>query len=89
MDRALATKLTDAREFLIASVVDVLRAYRALLFTGSQAQGEVACPAALQPLPLLVLALLKTQAFRMGTMPLDDRAFVVSVAFWVWLCFVS
>jgi hypothetical protein len=77
VDRALATKLSDAREFMISSVVEILRAYRALLYTGSQAQGEVVCPASLQPLPLLVLGLLKSTAFRTGAMPLDDRACVI------------
>lgn len=74
VDRALATKLADARDFLISSVVESLRAFRTAFYAAQQHQGDLVCPEALKFLPLFVLALLKHDAFRTGAMALDDRA---------------
>jgi hypothetical protein len=59
VDRALATKLSDAREAMINTVVDSLKAFRGNFFATGQMSSELVCPESLKYLPLFVLALLK------------------------------
>jgi hypothetical protein len=56
VDRALSTRIDDAREALSNMVVDSLAAYRA---THSSTSGALMCPEALRLLPLQICALLK------------------------------
>jgi protein transport protein SEC24 len=81
VDTALLNKLADAREMLINSVVEILKAYRRELFSATQMTGELVCSESLKYLPLFVLALLKNIAFRLSATTLDERAYVIYLPF--------
>ena len=58
VDKSLQYSLSDAREALVNSAIDMLNAYSGTL-TSSQQMGALLCPPNMRLLPLLVLALLK------------------------------
>eukprot|EP00051_Salpingoeca_urceolata_P017318 m.234913 g.234913 ORF g.234913 m.234913 type:complete len:777 (-) comp18920_c3_seq1:39-2369(-) len=75
VDRALNTKLSDARDALRNLVVDSFSAYRKACASNQQMNGLCA-PDTLKLLPLLINALLKHPAFATGvSVPLDFRAY--------------
>jgi protein transport protein SEC24 len=78
VDKSLSASLADAREAMINAVVDMLASYRSTLSNPSQFIGQLPCPYQLRLVPLYVLAMLKSTAFRIGTSTkLDDRIFAM------------
>jgi protein transport protein SEC24 len=77
VDKALSATLGDAREAMINAAVDMLSAYRPAVNAGA-ASGQLLCPYQLRLIPLYVLAMLKSNAFRVGmSTKLDDRIFAM------------
>lgn len=75
VDRSLQSSLSDARDALINVAIDVLSAYR---LSQSSGGGGLIAPGSLKLLPLYIIALLKSIAFRSGTSTrLDDRVFAM------------
>ncbi|GAB1864987.1 Protein transport protein Sec24B [Camponotus japonicus] len=75
VDRSLQSSLSDARDALINVAIDVLSAFRLSQSSGS---GGLIAPGSLKLLPLYIIALLKSIAFRSGTSTrLDDRVFAM------------
>ncbi|XP_012214684.1 protein transport protein Sec24A isoform X3 [Linepithema humile] len=75
VDRSLQASLSDARDALINVAIDVLSAYRLAQSSGI---GGLIAPGSLKLLPLYIIALLKSVAFRSGTSTrLDDRVFAM------------
>ncbi|KAL0102264.1 hypothetical protein PUN28_018655 [Cardiocondyla obscurior] len=75
VDRSLQSSLSDARDALINVAIDILSAYK--LTQSSSGRGLMA-PGSLKLLPLYIIALLKSVAFRSGTSTrLDDRIFAM------------
>ncbi|KMQ98170.1 protein transport protein sec24b-like protein [Lasius niger] len=75
VDRSLQSSLSDARDALINVAIDVLSAYR---LSQSSGAGGLVAPGSLKLLPLYIIALLKSVAFRSGTSTrLDDRVFAM------------
>lgn len=75
VDKALQTRLTDARDAMIHLVSDTLSVFRAKFASNAQWDSQLIAPDSLRMLPLFVLALLKHPAFRLGTTTrLDERA---------------
>ncbi|XP_029174847.1 protein transport protein Sec24A isoform X2 [Nylanderia fulva] len=76
VDRSLQSSLSDARDALINVAIDVLSAYR--LSQSSGGGGGLIAPGSLKLLPLYIIALLKSVAFRSGTSTrLDDRVYAM------------
>jgi len=76
VDKSISTSLGDAREAMINSAVDMIAAYNSTLTSGQRTSVQLACSHQLRLVPLLVLAMLKSCAFRVGTSTkLDDRVF--------------
>lgn len=76
VDRSLQSSLSDARDALINVAIDVLTAYK--ITQPSNAGGGLIVPGNLKLLPLYIIALLKSVAFRSGTSTrLDDRIFAM------------
>ncbi|XP_011694901.1 PREDICTED: protein transport protein Sec24A isoform X2 [Wasmannia auropunctata] len=75
VDRSLQSSLSDAREALINVAIDILSAYK---LAQSSSGGGLVAPGSLKLLPLYIIALLKSIAFRSGTSTrLDDRIFAM------------
>ncbi|XP_018339374.1 PREDICTED: protein transport protein Sec24A isoform X1 [Trachymyrmex septentrionalis] len=75
VDRSLQSSLSDAREALINVAIDILSAYK---LAQSSSGGGLIAPGSLKLLPLYIIALLKSIAFRSGTSTrLDDRIFAM------------
>jgi protein transport protein SEC24 len=73
IDRALSSRLTDAREAMINLVADCLKSYRELM--GGGADRGLMAPNSLRLLPLYVLGLLKNPAFTTEQgVAIDSRA---------------
>ncbi|KAJ8687154.1 hypothetical protein QAD02_022948 [Eretmocerus hayati] len=75
VDRSLQSSLSDAREALINAAVDALSSFKLLQsYPGS----GLMAPQNLKLLPLYIIALLKSKAFRFGVSTrLDDRVFAM------------
>ncbi len=65
VERAVVSKLEDARDAVLHKVQEILAAYRREFAPGLQ-QGSLACARALDCLPLLMLGLVKHVALRPG-----------------------
>ena len=76
VERALTSKLQEAREALVKMTVDIFKVFRNK-FASSQGQGMLLAPGPLRLLPLLVLALLK----HVGG--------IVKKMCWLWSCAVG
>lgn len=77
VDKSLSACLSDAREAMINAVVDMLSAFGSTLSAG-QRLGQLPCLYQMRLVPLFVLAMLKSNAFRVGTSTkLDDRVFAM------------
>ncbi|XP_028050482.2 protein transport protein Sec24A isoform X2 [Monomorium pharaonis] len=75
VDRSLQSSLSDARDALINVAIDILSAYK---LAQSSSGGGLIAPGSLKLLPLYIIALLKSVAFRSGTSTrLDDRIFAM------------
>ncbi|XP_024892306.1 protein transport protein Sec24A isoform X1 [Temnothorax curvispinosus] len=75
VDRSLQSSLSDARDALINVAIDILSAYK---LAQSSSGGGLIAPESLKLLPLYIIALLKSVAFRSGTNTrLDDRIFAM------------
>ncbi|XP_011883270.1 PREDICTED: protein transport protein Sec24A [Vollenhovia emeryi] len=75
VDRSLQASLSDARDALINVAIDILSAYK---LAQSSSGGGLVAPGSLKLLPLYIIALLKSVAFRSGTSTrLDDRIFAM------------
>lgn len=73
VDRSMQSSLNDAREAFINVAIDILSSYKLCLNLGNQ-QNTLLAPNCLKLLPLLICALLKHIAFRIGVSTrLDDR----------------
>ncbi len=60
VERAMSSKIEDARDALMNKVVDLLTVYKgSMTSAGSGASAQLSCPANLNLLPLLVCGLLK------------------------------
>jgi protein transport protein SEC24 len=60
VERAMSSKIEDARDALMNKVVDILTVYKgSMTSAGSGASAQLSCPANLNLLPLLVCSLLK------------------------------
>lgn len=77
VDRALASKLTDAREALINFAVDSLAAYRKTFGTNAPDKGQLIAPDSLKLIPAIINGLLKHPAFRNNGVSLDERAYAM------------
>lgn len=75
VDRILQSSLSDAREAFINAAYDPLNVYKMIVSPGSH--GSLLAPENMQLLPLYILALLKNNAFRTGSVRLDDRVFAM------------
>ncbi|KAK6620910.1 hypothetical protein RUM43_011209 [Polyplax serrata] len=77
VDRSLKSNLSDAREAFINVAIDILSAYKLVETSGGQ--NTILAPVNLSLIPLYILALLKSTAFRTGqNTRLDDRVFAMS-----------
>ncbi|KAK6889779.1 Protein transport protein SEC24 [Candida tropicalis] len=75
IEKALASSLPEAREFLIAKVVDILNIYRKELVAGNvSGASPLQISTNLRMLPLLLFCLTKHLAFRGERVPSDHRA---------------
>ncbi|XP_014217600.1 protein transport protein Sec24A [Copidosoma floridanum] len=75
VDRSVSSSLSDAREALINAVVDYLSAYK--LIQSYPGEGLLA-PDNLKLLPMYIIALLKSRAFRFGiSTRVDDRFYAM------------
>eukprot|EP00002_Diphylleia_rotans_P002347 TRINITY_DN114_c0_g1_i2.p1 TRINITY_DN114_c0_g1~~TRINITY_DN114_c0_g1_i2.p1 ORF type:complete len:810 (-),score=160.55 TRINITY_DN114_c0_g1_i2:379-2808(-) len=66
IERALSSRLQDAREELTKRVLDILSTYK-FLSSHQSTPGQIVLPDSLKLLPLYVLAILKNVAFRPGS----------------------
>ncbi|XP_076619720.1 protein transport protein Sec24AB isoform X1 [Colletes latitarsis] len=75
VDRSQQSSLSDARDALINVAIDVLSAYK---LSQSVTSSGLMVPGSLKLLPLYIISLLKSVAFRSGTSTrLDDRVFAM------------
>ncbi|RCK63483.1 Protein transport protein SEC24 [Candida viswanathii] len=75
IEKALASSLPEAREYLIARVVDILSIYRKELVAGNvSGASPLQISTNLRMLPLLLFCLTKHLAFRGERVPSDHRA---------------
>ncbi|XP_053995465.1 protein transport protein Sec24B [Hylaeus anthracinus] len=75
VDRSQQSSLSDARDALINVAIDVLSACK---LSQSVSSGSLLVPGSLKLLPLYIIALLKSVAFRSGmSTRLDDRVFAM------------
>ncbi|XP_043277320.1 protein transport protein Sec24A [Venturia canescens] len=73
VDRSQQSSLSDARDALINVAIDVLSAYK---LSQSSSSGGLMAPINLKLLPLYIIALIKSVAYRTGmSTRLDDRIF--------------
>lgn len=72
VDRSINSSVNDAREALVNACSDALSAYGTSL-SNQQKMGAVPAPYSLRLLPLYVLAILKSLAFRLGVSTKSDR----------------
>ncbi|CAI9716328.1 transport Sec24A-like isoform X1 [Octopus vulgaris] len=72
VDRTLSSSLGDAQDALIIAAVDALSSYASSQSSASRI-GNLLCPYSLRLLPLYVLSLLKSKAFRSSHVSLDER----------------
>eukprot|EP00040_Diaphanoeca_grandis_P034644 m.215931 g.215931 ORF g.215931 m.215931 type:complete len:998 (-) comp33197_c0_seq1:96-3089(-) len=77
IDRALATKLSDARDAIINVVVDCLSAYRKHI--ANSGSSSLVSPGSLRALPLLALALMKNAAFTNEPIEMDARSHAITL----------
>jgi len=77
VDRALSSSIGDAREALMNACIDCFKVYRTDI-SGQRNSSAILAPYHLRLLPLLVLALMKNEAFRLGSgVALDARVFAL------------
>ncbi|KAG7661982.1 SEC24 [[Candida] subhashii] len=75
IEKALATSLPEAREYLIARVVDILNVYKKELVAGNvSGASPLQISTNLRMLPLLMFTLTKHLGFRADRVPSDHRA---------------
>ncbi|XP_067672447.1 protein transport protein Sec24A-like isoform X2 [Haliotis asinina] len=75
VDRSVSSSMGDARDALINAALDCVLSYRQQI-PASQRMGALPLPFTLRILPLYILAMLKSSAFRSSTnVKLDDRVF--------------
>ncbi|XP_054166349.1 protein transport protein Sec24B-like [Oppia nitens] len=76
VDRSFQSSMSDAREALINSVVDILNTYRSV--NSNTVSGGLVMAASTKLMPLYVLALIKHIAFRVGiSTKIDERVFAM------------
>ncbi|KAI9102462.1 hypothetical protein DFS34DRAFT_577162 [Phlyctochytrium arcticum] len=81
VERALTSKIEDAREALMYKLDDIMGAYKASFTTSGQAV-QLLVPDNLKLLPLLILGMLKNTAFRAtSTVPSDLRSYIMAVLY--------
>lgn len=87
VDRTLSSSLGDARDALINAGVDALSS-----FISSQPStgrlGSLPCPFALRLLPLYILGMLKSKAFRGSHVSLDERVFAMEQCKTLPMCYL-
>lgn len=80
IEKALTTKLSDAREALVNKCIDILAIYRQELAATSPL-GQLILPETLKVLPLYILGLVKNILFRSGTdIRPDERSYYFMLA---------
>ncbi|KND02225.1 uncharacterized protein SPPG_02707 [Spizellomyces punctatus DAOM BR117] len=81
VERALTSKIEDAREALMYKLDDIMGAYKSSFTTSGQAV-QLLMPDNLKLLPLLTLGLLKNTAFRStSTVPSDLRSYIMAMLY--------
>ncbi|KAJ3166384.1 COPII subunit [Geranomyces variabilis] len=81
IERALSSKLEDARDALMYKLDDILGAYKSA-FTSSGQSVQLLVPENLKLLPLLILGLLKNATFRAtSTIPSDVRSYLMAMLY--------
>jgi protein transport protein SEC24 len=80
IEKALSSKLSDAREALVNKCIDIMAVYRSDV-VGSAGGNNLLLPEALKLFPLFVLALVKNVIFRAGSdIKPDERTFYMMLA---------
>jgi protein transport protein SEC24 len=80
VEKALSTKLSDARQALLNKCVDILTVYRSSFASPQTSSTQLILPESLKLLPLYTLALIKNLAFRSGSeIRPDERAYHMSL----------
>ncbi|KAI7872890.1 hypothetical protein BDF14DRAFT_1877347 [Spinellus fusiger] len=76
IDKAVTSKLRDARELLVKHTADICGAYgKEVIGAGSSAMSQLLMPQHLSLLPLLVLGILKSESFHeVPTFSMDERS---------------
>ncbi|KAJ3278706.1 COPII subunit [Borealophlyctis nickersoniae] len=81
VERALTSKIEDARDALSYKLNEIMGAYKQAFTTSSQA-AQLLLPENLKLLPLLILGLLKNTAFRAtSTVPSDLRSYIMALLY--------
>lgn len=75
VEKANSASLGDAREALQYAVIDPLIRYRSDYCPSAKGSGQLAVPVSQRLLPLLVSSILKSKAFRLQNVSVDDRYF--------------
>ncbi|ESN92676.1 hypothetical protein HELRODRAFT_69899 [Helobdella robusta] len=84
VDKSLSVGLGDSREALVYAALDIMQAYRASVPQGQRLANQLLAPQSLKHIPLLVLALLKFMAFRIGiSTKIDDRVYAMELCKWL------
>ena len=81
IEKALSSKLADAREALVNKTIDILSVYRSDVVPPNASSTQLSLPESLKLLPLYVMALGKNIVLR-GTADIrpDDRSYVMMLA---------
>ena len=75
VERALSSKIDDAREAILYKVAEIAAFYRTNVINGS-ANGPLVLPESMKLLPVLTLAMIKNVAFRASAaIPIDLRSY--------------
>jgi len=80
IEKALSSRLSDAREALVNKCIDILTVYKTDLATSSSST-QLLLPDSLKLFPLYILGIVKNVMFRAGTdIRPDERSFALMVA---------
>jgi len=80
VEKALVTKLSDARQAVLHKCIDILSVYRTSFASPNTSNTQLVLPESLKLLPLYTLALIKHTAFRSGAeVKPDERSYHLAV----------
>ena len=72
------SSVKEAKDALINVAIDYLQAYSQVVVSGNK-HNSLLSPNSLRLIPLLVLALMKSVAFRFGSVKLDERVYAMNL----------